>query len=107
MNIDVHELKGKMERGEDFLLLDVRTPHEHHIASVPGATLIPMQELSADTPELQPWREKEIVCMCHHGGRSARVQQYLLSNGFTNVQNLLGGIHAYAEEIDSSIPTYE
>ncbi len=107
MNITVQELKQKLDAGEDFLLLDVRTPHELTLAALPQATHLPMNEVDADSPELEDWKNREVVCMCHLGGRSAQVQYYLLNNGFTNVKNLLGGIHAWSEEIDSTVPTYD
>jgi rhodanese-related sulfurtransferase len=107
MDINVQELKQKLDRGDDFLLLDVRTPTERDIAAIPQAVLLPLQELDAGHPTLEGWKDREVVCMCHHGGRSARAQQYLLSSGFTNVKNLEGGIHAWSEEIDPSVPQYD
>lgn len=107
LNITVQELKTKLDAGEDFLLLDVRTPYELTLASLPAAVHLPLQELDADHEKLAGWQDREVVCMCHHGGRSAQAQHYLLRNGFTNVKNLLGGIHAWSEEIDPSVPTYD
>lgn len=107
MNIGVDVLKNKLDAGEDFLLLDVRTAYELTLASIPQATHLPLNELAADHALLAGWRDKEIVCMCHHGGRSAQAQHYLLSSGFTNVKNLAGGIHAWSDYIDPSVPQYD
>jgi len=106
MQCTVQELKRMRDSESEFLLLDVRTAEELEIASLPNVTHIPLHELQEKASSLAEWRNKQIVCMCHHGGRSAMAQQYLQDDGFTNVWNLVGGIHAYAEEIDPGIPTY-
>jgi rhodanese-related sulfurtransferase len=102
----VQELAEAQQSGRELLLLDVRTDEELEIAAIPGHTHVPLHELEARVAELDAWRGKEVVCMCHHGGRSAMAQQFLEHKGFTNVKNLVGGIHQYAEEIDDSIPIY-
>ena len=106
MNCSVQELKEKLDRKEDFVLLDVRTDEELDIVKIEGCKHIALHELEASLGELDPFRDKEIVCMCHHGGRSAMAQHFLLSHGFKNVKNLPGGIHAYALQIDPSLATY-
>lgn len=106
MNCTVQELKEKQDRNEDFVLLDVRTEEELEIVKLPGCVHIPLHELEERIAELKDAREKEVVCMCHHGGRSAMAQHYLLSKGFKDVKNLPGGIHAYALQVDPSLPTY-
>ena len=106
MRINVSELDEKMGRGEDFLLLDVRTQGEYDTAHIEGSTLIPLHELADAMLQLADWKDKEIVCMCHLGGRSAQAQALLLQAGFTNVLNLTGGIDDYAAEVDPSIPRY-
>lgn len=107
MEYSVHELAKKQGSGDDFLLLDVRTKKELDIVSIPGAVHVVLQELEARLPELAEWKGKEVVCMCHHGGRSAMAQQILLANGFSDVKNLVGGIHSYAVEVDTSLATYD
>ncbi len=107
MNIGVDGLKSKLDAGEDFLLLDVRTPYELTLAAIPGATNLPLNELDANHELLQAWKQKEIVCMCHHGGRSAQAQHYLLGNGFADVKNLIGGIDAWSLYVDPSVPQYD
>ena len=102
--IEVDAIAGWRRSGHAFVLLDVRDPDEVATASVPGAITIPMQDIPQRVDELD--RNATIAVMCHHGGRSARVAQFLSGQGFTDVYNIDGGIDAYAKRIDSSIPRY-
>ena len=102
----VTELQDELDDGESPLVLDVRTAEELRIAHLAGACHIPLDALSMRATELDDWREKDIVCMCHHGMRSAHAQEILLSLGFTKVRNLTGGIHAWAVEIDPKMARY-
>jgi rhodanese-related sulfurtransferase len=86
------------------LLVDVREPFELEIAALSFARHIPMREIAARAEELG--RETPIVIMCHSGGRSRRVAEFLIANGFDNVFNLKGGIDAWSTEIDPLIPRY-
>lgn len=86
------------------LLLDVREPWEFETCRIAGAQLIPMNAIPARYPELN--RELPIVCICHHGGRSMQVAHFLERNGFSQVINLTGGVHAWAQQVDASMPTY-
>ena len=86
------------------LLLDVREPWEFQTCHIEGATLIPMNTIPARQEELNP--EASIICICHHGARSAQVGTFLERNGFTDVTNLTGGIHAWAQQVDTAMPTY-
>lgn len=86
------------------VLLDVREHVELELAAVRGTLHIPMREVPARLAELD--REGPIVVMCHAGGRSRRVAEYLLSNGFEKVFNLKGGIDAWSTEIDPQVPRY-
>lgn len=104
--LTVEELRERLERGDDVLVLDVREAEELAIASVPGARHIPLGELSMRAGELSEWKSRDVVCMCHHGMRSARAQQILESAGFSQVFNLTGGIHAWSLRIDPSVPQY-
>jgi rhodanese-related sulfurtransferase len=92
------------ERGEDVVLLDVREHDELAVAAVAGALHIPMREVPARLSELAT--DKPLVVMCHSGGRSRRVAEYLLGNGFLTVFNLEGGIDAWSTQIDSHVPRY-
>ena len=91
-------------RGEGALLLDVREQAELDLAAVAGAVHIPMREIPGRLAELT--REQPIVVMCHSGGRSYRVAEYLLGNGFAEVFNLKGGIDAWSTQLDSHVPRY-
>jgi rhodanese-related sulfurtransferase len=90
--------------GDDVVLLDVREHDELAVASVAGALHIPMRELPARLAELDA--TKPLVVMCHSGGRSRRVAEFLQGNGFSNVFNLKGGIDAWSTQIDSRVPRY-
>ena len=86
------------------ILLDVREPWEFQTCHIAGATLIPMNTVSARQQELDP--DAEIVCICHHGARSMAVAAFLERQGFGNVSNLSGGVHAWAAQVDGTMPTY-
>lgn len=88
----------------NVLLLDVREPWEYEICHIEGAQPMPMQSVPARQEELDP--EAPIVCICHHGMRSAQVAAFLERNGFTDVTNLTGGMHAWAQQVDPAMPTY-
>jgi molybdopterin/thiamine biosynthesis adenylyltransferase/rhodanese-related sulfurtransferase/molybdopterin converting factor small subunit len=102
--IDVTELKAKIDRGDRFLLLDVREPHEYRIARIPGSKLMPLGELSRSFGDLDA--SAEIVVHCKSGGRSAKAVELLKKAGFSKVANLKGGILAWSDKIDPSVPKY-
>lgn len=101
--ITVEQLKSKLDRGDDIFILDVREPHEYEIVNI-GAYLIPLATLPKRIGESDS--SKEIVVHCKSGARSARAADFLRKNGFKNVKNLIGGINAWAERIDKSLPRY-
>ncbi|MGA2438937.1 MAG: molybdopterin-synthase adenylyltransferase MoeB [Acidobacteriaceae bacterium] len=103
--ISVQELKKKLDAKEDFFLLDVREPHEAKIVNI-GAPLIPLGELAKRLDELAPQKDREIVVHCKSGGRSQKAAQLLKNAGFTHVENLAGGILAWADKIDPTMPKY-
>jgi rhodanese-related sulfurtransferase len=86
------------------VLLDVREPWEIETCRIEGALPIPMNSIPARMQELDD--EAPIVCICHHGARSMSVASFLERNGFTQVINLTGGVHAWALQVDNSMPTY-
>jgi len=106
LEIDVSAVKQLRDSGEQFLLLDVRNPDEYATAKIEGATLIPMGELQARLSELEPHKQDHVVVHCHHGGRSMRVTQFLRQQGFSQVQNMDGGIDAWSSQVDSSAPRF-
>ncbi|MBX6763513.1 MAG: molybdopterin-synthase adenylyltransferase MoeB [Rubrobacteraceae bacterium] len=100
--ITVQELKEKLDRGE-ISVLDVREPHEYAVANI-GAPLIPLGELPERLAELD--RDRPLAVHCKSGARSARAVKLLRDAGFENVYNVKGGINAWSEEIDPSVPKY-
>ncbi len=86
------------------VLLDVREPWEAQICSIEGAELMPMREVPGRFNELEP--EQPVVCICHHGARSAHVAMFLDRQGYGDVYNLTGGIDAWARQIDHAMATY-
>lgn len=85
-------------------LLDVREPWETALCALPGSVAMPMSQVPARADELDPGRP--VVCICHHGMRSAQVAVYLARLGFDAPINLAGGIDAWARQVDPSCPTY-
>jgi adenylyltransferase/sulfurtransferase len=104
VDLTPQDLRLWQDESRSFVLLDVRTSREHALASIPGAVLIPLQELPARLAELP--REGTIVVHCHHGQRSERAAAYLRGQGFTDVRNLLGGIDAWSCDVDPGVPRY-
>jgi sulfur-carrier protein adenylyltransferase/sulfurtransferase len=98
------EVKGRLDQGEGWVLLDVRSPQEIAICRIEGSIHIPLQELPQRIGELDPG--KTIVAYCHTGVRSARAQGFLERSGFPRVINLRGGIEAWSLEVDPSVPRY-
>ncbi len=103
-NIEVTDLKAKIDRGDNFRLIDVREVHEFQIGRIPGSTLIPLGELPKRLSELNP--EDEIVVHCKMGGRSAKAADLLRAQGFKRVINVTGGILAWSDKVDPSVPKY-
>ena len=98
------ELKSRLDKGDQLVLLDVREPWEFDLAKLNGSTLIPLATLPQSLGKLN--RETEIVAICHHGMRSADATNFLLQQGFSNVKNLVGGIDAWSAQVDRSVPRY-
>lgn len=102
--VTVTELQQMQERKEHFFLLDVREPHEYEIARIPGSTLIPLGQLGARVNEVP--RDQKVVIHCRSGVRSAKALELLQQEGFENLWNVTGGILAWSEEVDPSVPQY-
>ncbi|MEM0993699.1 MAG: rhodanese-like domain-containing protein [Bacteroidota bacterium] len=98
MDIDVLELKKKLDNKEDFVFIDVREPHEYEEFNL-GATLIPLGEVADKIGDYEDQKLSEIVIHCRSGGRSGMAQQMFQQAGFTNVRNLTGGVLAWKEKI--------
>ncbi len=103
--ISVQELKRRLDAHEDVFVLDVREPHEVQIVNI-GAPLIPLGELAKRVGELAAEKNREIVVHCKSGGRSQKAALILKNAGFTHVENLTGGILAWADKIDPTLPKY-
>jgi adenylyltransferase/sulfurtransferase len=102
--IEVTAVKEKLDRGDKFVLIDVREPHEYQICHIPAAKLIPLGEIGKRLGELDP--EADIVIHCKSGVRSARACGILRAAGFQHVRNMKGGILAWSDQVDRSVPKY-
>lgn len=105
-HVTAPELAARLadQTAEQPLLLDVRENWEFATCHIAGSTQIPMHLIPIRVGELDD--DREIVCICHHGARSMQVAAFLERNGFANVTNLTGGIHAWAVQVDLSMPKY-
>ncbi|MDE2314055.1 MAG: molybdopterin-synthase adenylyltransferase MoeB [Elusimicrobia bacterium] len=102
--ISVEELKARMDRKDDIFILDVREQEEYDICRLPGSTLIPLGQLPERVHELDS--AADILVHCKMGGRSAKAVEFLRGAGFKKAVNVAGGITAWSERIDPSVPTY-
>ena len=102
--LEPREVKAKLDRGESFVLIDVREPHEWQIGRIDGARLIPLGDLPKRLHELDP--SAEIVMHCKMGGRSAQAVALLKERGFGKVWNMKGGILLWSDQVDASVPKY-
>lgn len=105
MEITALELKARLDAGDDIQLIDVRQPDEYAFANIKGAKLIPLGEVIARMNEIDPSRET--VIHCKMGGRSARAIEAMQRSGYTGkLSNLVGGITAWSNDVDPTIPKY-
>jgi rhodanese-related sulfurtransferase len=86
------------------VLLDVREPSEYQTCHIDGSVLAPMNTIPARAQELDP--ETDTVVICHHGARSFQVALFLERNGFSNLYNLQGGVNAWANQVEPTMPRY-
>lgn len=98
------ELAARIERGDDFDLIDVREPHETHIASIPGSRLVPLGTVAAQLASMD--KDRDTVVMCRSGGRSADAVRQMQQAGFSRVANLVGGVLRWSDDVDPSVPKY-
>ncbi len=98
------EVKQKMDAHDPFVLIDVREPHEYQICRIPGSKLIPLGEVPRRMSELDS--ADEIVVHCKSGMRSAKAVDLLMKSGFRKIHNLKGGILAWSDQVDPSVPKY-
>ena len=103
--ITLEEVKSKIDRREEFTLLDMREPWEFETASMERAKLMPIGDVpSRAHQELDP--EDHIVVVCHHGVRSMNVTAWLRQQGFEKAQSMRGGIDAWSRQVDRTVPVY-
>jgi len=102
--ISVRDLAEWRKSGKHFVLLDVRDPDEVATVRLDGSLWIPMREIPQRLGELDP--ASPVAVMCHHGGRSERVAEFLASRGFADVANVAGGIDAYAAHVEPALARY-
>jgi len=101
---DVQKMR---EAGEDFVLLDCRTPDEFETARIDGAELFPLQQMPQRLDELkEDLAGKRVVIHCHHGGRSLQATLMLREVGIDDVKSMAGGIDVWAQDIDTSVKRY-
>ena len=103
--ITATELKQRIDQGDDIQIIDVREPNEYQIARIPDSVHIPLGQVINRMSEIDP--DRETVVHCKMGGRSARAIEALTRAGFKgNLTNLKGGITAWSNEVDPSVPKY-
>ena len=101
--MDVASLKALIDSGRPFHFYDVRTPEERETARIPGTTLLDA-DVAAAIEKLP--KDAMLVFHCHHGGRSQQAAEHFRALGFRNVHNVAGGIDAWSQQIDPSVPRY-
>lgn len=102
-DITVHELKQRLDQGDQIKMIDVREREEYEVSNL-GGKLVPLSEFAQRLDDLEPFRNEEVVIVCRSGSRSGRVTQFLRSQGFKNARNLTGGMMSWAANIDPSLP---
>jgi len=103
IGINSENLKRKIEKKEDFVILDVREKWEYEMSNIKNSVLMPLRELKNGIKKLD--KNKEIIVLCHLGERSRYAARFLIQNGFKNVKNLEGGINSWSR-IDNSAKLY-
>lgn len=103
--INVQDLKSRLDAGEKLFILDVREQHEYDFVNLDG-TLIPLGQLEDRLDEIAAYKDQEIIVHCRSGARSAEACKILMANGFENPVNMAGGINRWAMLVDPSLPVY-
>jgi rhodanese-related sulfurtransferase len=109
LEISVTELAAKLaDRNTTYQLVDVREPQELALVKLPNFINLPLSEHADWSPEIYTRLDKDLptFVLCHHGMRSAQMCQWLISQGFTQVSNIIGGIDAYSNLVDPGLPKY-
>lgn len=101
------ELKAKIDKGEDFKLIDVREDYEVAVSMIPGAEHVKLDKITTDPSVLEDYQDKPIIFTCRSGGRSGVACGIAEAAGFKDVTNLEGGITGWKAEVDPSLKIYE
>jgi monothiol glutaredoxin len=101
--LEVTALKQMLDAGQRFHFFDVRAPEEHATASIPSARLVDA-DVAAEIEKLP--KDAMLVFHCHHGGRSQQAAEHFRKLGFRNLHNVVGGIDAWSQHVDPSVPRY-
>ena len=104
LEVTPREVSARLERGEKFLLVDVREKWEYEAAHIEGSVLIPLREIPAHLERLRP--AADVVCFCHHGVRSMDAAAWLRSKGLAGARSMAGGIDRWTTEVDPLLPRY-
>lgn len=102
-SITPKELKEKLDQGQNVVLIDVREENERALCHI-GGTLIPLSQIPARAAEIP--NQGNVVIYCRSGGRSGKAIEFLESQGYTNLQNLTGGVLRWSDDVDASVVKY-
>lgn len=98
------DIRTRQDQGESLFLLDVREAWETEICQIPGSVHIPMGQIPGQVEEIPT--DRPVICICHHGMRSQQVAHFLQQKGISGVENLTGGVEAWALEVDPEMARY-
>jgi rhodanese-related sulfurtransferase len=104
--ISVIDLAVLLRDEPETIVVDCREPFEHEMGVIEGSILMPMGEIPGRLEAWKEWQNRRMIVVCHHGVRSLHVTHFLRAKGFRKAQSLRGGIDAWSEAIDPSIPKY-
>ncbi|MCC5811228.1 MAG: sulfurtransferase [Ectothiorhodospiraceae bacterium] len=102
--VQAQTLNQRLRKEDGLYLLDVREPWEFAHCAIAGSVNLPMGEIVARRHEIP--RDRTVVCICHHGMRSLQVAAFLKQQGYEAVENLAGGVEAWAQDVDPDMPRY-
>jgi adenylyltransferase/sulfurtransferase len=106
MEISATELKERLDRGDEIVILDIRKPYELSIASLENVLHIPEEEIACRLEELRSLSDKDLVVYCRTGRRSTELVAFLEQQGLKRVFNLTGGLHAWSDDVDPEVMKY-
>ncbi|HEX4543921.1 MAG TPA: rhodanese-like domain-containing protein [Candidatus Acidoferrum sp.] len=104
LEITPADVKARLERGENLILVDVREPWEYELCRIEGAKLVPLGALATSLQTLPD--VDEVICYCHHGMRSLDAAAWLRFQGIEKAKSMIGGIERWSLDIDPNVPRY-